>query len=110
MAIIASKVLWWAMVSDASTYRVRITADGAVTPDGANLKDFPYDVITPSGDSLAEIEFDIANVSSVVISEGIYDVFISAVDEAGNESDPLLIADALLDFQPPAAPSNGGWR
>lgn len=108
MAIIASKILWWARVDNASTYRVRIVNANAVADDLSNLVDFPYHVQTQKAD--LEIEVDVRTLSVAPVNEGIYDVFISAVDEAGNESDPLHIADALLDFQPPAAPKSGGFR
>ena len=42
--------------------------------------------------------------------KGVYDVYVTAVDEAGNESDALSIPDTVLDFQPPAAPTSGGFR
>lgn len=108
MAIIASKVLWWSNVQGASTYRVRIVPDGLVAEDYSNIAEFNYDIIPQSNS--AEIEVDLRDLSSVPIKEGTYDLFITAVDEAGNESDPLVIADALLDFQPPAAPVSGGFR
>ncbi len=108
MAIIASKVLWWESVQDASSYTIRIVPDGQVAGDNSNLADFNGDSVpaTPG----AEVEVDIRELSSVPIVEGTYDLFISAVDEAGNESDPLVIGDAVLDFQPPAAPASGGFR
>ena len=108
MAIIASKILWWQSVADATTYRVRIVADGLVAADNSNLATFGYDVVQPT--NTQDVDVDIRTLSSVPIVEGTYDVFISAVDEAGNESDPLVIADAILDFQPPAAPASGGFR
>lgn len=109
MAIIASKVLWWNRVDEASTYRIRIAPDNAVLDDTSNLSDFNYDVVDQP-DTEVEVEVDVRELSVVPIVEGTYDLFITAVDEAGNESDPLLIADALLDFQPPAAPTSGGFR
>lgn len=112
MAIIASKVLWWKAVEGADQYRVRIVQDGEVTEDNSNLGDYGYDVVDASAvnpDS-NEVEIDLGTLKNVVVTEGTYDVFITAADEAGNESDPLVIADAYLDFQPPAAPTNGGFR
>jgi hypothetical protein len=108
MAIIASKILWWEAVADASSYKVRIVPDGQVAADNSNLADFNGDTV-PAGTG-PEVEVDIRSLSSVPIVEGTYDLFISALDEAGNESDPLVIGDAILDFQPPAAPRNGGFR
>ena len=102
MAKIASKVLFWASVSDAAKYNVRIIPDQTV---------FSYDAvptITVDHDgALAEHETDLAGTT---LAEGVYDIYISAEDAAGNESDPLEFQDAVLDFTPPAAPSSGGFR
>ena len=107
MANIASKVLWWEAVQDADSYKVRIVPDGQVASDNSNLYDFAGDNVdaTPG-----EVEVDLRDLSTVPVSEGTYDLFITALDEAGNESDPLVIADAILDFKPPAAPARGGFR
>lgn len=108
MANIASKILWWESVQDAAEYIVRIVPDGQVANDNSNLYGFDGDTVAAS--TGPEVEIDIRELSSVPIIEGTYDLFITAVDEAGNESDPLVIADAILDFQPPAAPARGGFR
>lgn len=113
MAIIASKVLWWNAVEGADQYRVRIVQAGEVREDNSNLGDFGYTAFNGAGAANPdsnEVEIDLANLKNVDVTEGTYDVFITAADEAGNESDPLVIADAYLDFQPPAAPTNGGFR
>jgi len=101
MAKIASKVLFWASVSDASSYNIRIVPDGTA---------FDYalpptlQVVQGTG---AEHEADLAGTS---LEEGVYDVYVTAQDSAGNESDPLEFQDAVLDFTPPSAPSFGGFR
>lgn len=111
MSIIASKILFWAVVSDASTYRIRVTDQNAVANDFSDLGTFPFDEVTAvDPNANTEQEFDIAEMISTVISDGTYDIFISAVDEAGNESDPLFLEDNVLDFQPPLAPTSGGFR
>ena len=101
MAKIASKVLFWASVSDAALYNIRIMPDG--TP-------FDYDIppiLVQTHIGGAEHEADLAGAQ---LAEGIYDVYVTAQDAAGNESDPLDFQDAVLDFTPPAAPAAGGFR
>lgn len=102
MAKIANKVLWWESVNDAFKYNIRIVPD-----------DEPFDyergpALTVQHDPvLAEHEQSLAGTELV---EGIYDIYVTAVDAAGNESDPLPFADAVLDFTPPSAPASGGFR
>ena len=100
MAKIASKVLFWASVSDAASYNVRIIPfDTAFSYDTA-----PSVSVADTG--APEHEADLAGTS---LAEGIYDIYVTAQDSAGNESDPLEF-QADLDFTPPAAPSSGGFR
>ena len=102
MAKIASKVLFWSSVDDAANYNIRIIPDQT---------EFSYDhtpeIIVTHDSSLSEHEADLAGT---VLNEGIYDIYVSAEDTAGNESDPLGFQDAALDFTPPAAPAAGGFR
>lgn len=102
MAKIASKILFWAAVSDAAKYNVRIVPDQTV---------FDYDlvpaVVVDHVDGEAEFE---ADLKGTPLAEGIYDIYVTAQDAAGNESDPLGFQDANLDFTPPGAPSSGGFR
>lgn len=39
--------------------------------------------------------------------DGTYDIYVTALDERGNESSPLEIQDAVFDFAPPEAPTEG---
>lgn len=102
MAKIAEKILWWKSVNDAYEYNIRIVPDN---------EPFNYDrqpAFTVQHDPvLAEHEQDLAGTT---LDEGVYDIYLTAVDPAGNESDPLPFADAVLDFTPPSAPASGGFR
>ena len=101
MAKIASKVLFWASVSDAAQYNVRIIPDQT---------DFSYDHVPDIEVShVGGLEHE-ADLAGTTLTEGIYDIYVTAQDAAGNESDPLEFQDAALDFTPPAAPSAGGFR
>ena len=102
MAKIAKKVLFWASVPDADLYNVRIILDGVPFSYQAQPA-----VVVDNVVGAPEHEVDLAGLS---LAEGVYDIFITAQDAAGNESDPLEFQDANLDFTPPAAPSSGGFR
>jgi len=49
----------------------------------------------------------LVNVPKAAGLDGSYDVDITAVDDAGNESDPLEIDNANFDVTPPGAPTDG---
>ena len=57
--------------------------------------------------------FDLGNNTTVVLNDvvgeidGIYNIGVAAVDDAGNESDFSLLADVPLDFVPPQPPGTG---
>lgn len=106
MAKIAKKVIWWASVPGAVNYVVRIIPDGNHFTYGPPA---PGAQVSVPALEPPEPEQEL-NLSGLTLSEGVYDIYITAQDAAGNESDPLELADAVLDFTPPAAPSAGGFR
>lgn len=103
MAKIASKVIWWKQVNDAVSYNVRIVKDGT----DFSYATKPASVVQQEAGRDGELEVDLAGLE---FAEGTYDIYITAQDKRGNESDPFELADAVLDFVPPAAPSDGGFR
>lgn len=88
---------------DVIANRVRILPDDVEFSYGAAHAQVPAPV--PSGDGRSRI--DLAQLPNAQGLEGVHDVYITAVDGRGNESDPLLIDDALFDFSAPAAPTDG---
>jgi hypothetical protein len=40
------------------------------------------------------------------VPDGVYDVAVTAVENSGNESDPLEVEDVPLDLTPPPAPTD----
>ena len=102
MAKVASKKMWWDTVADAASYPIRFFPQGAT---------FSYDqaaALDPAqvtGQPQQEVD-----LHGVQLAEGVYDVYITAKDAAGNESDPLELAGSVLDFTPPSAPTSGGFR
>ena len=101
MAKIASKVVWWESVADAASYGIRIIPDGET---------FSYDEVAIKVLATSEAVEEELDLAGVQLAEGVYDIYVTAIDSAGNESDPLEFADAVLDFTPPSAPSSGGFR
>ena len=64
--------------------------------------------IPPVGDD-GYTRIDLAALANVASRDfdGTYDVYITAVDDAGNESAPLVIPQAVFDLVPPGAPTDG---
>lgn len=103
MAKIISKVAWWGAVPDADRYYVRL-----FLPNAEFNYEYAPAVEVPHVDGQDEFEVDL---SLLDVTEATYDVVVTAVDAAGNESDPLVLAaGAILDFVAPSAPSTGGLR
>lgn len=102
MAYVAPKIAYWDIVQDAVTYRIRL-----VTPGSAIDYTQAADLEVAADSSKPQQEEDLATIGK---PDGTYDVLITAVDSGGNESDPLDLAGAVLDFTPPAAPASGGFR
>ena len=106
MALLKSKTLRFIPSVDANVveHRIRIIADG--TPFSY---DEGYDSVPVQGTALVngKIELDIGELATKPDAEGTYDVYVTAVENSGNESDPLIIENAAFDFSPPAAPTAG---
>lgn len=83
--------------------RVRIVPDDVEFSYGAAFNEVPAPV--PSADGRSRI--DLAQLPAAQNLEGTFDVYITARDARGNESDPLLIDDALFDFSAPTVPTDG---
>lgn len=108
MPKLATRILFFtpSTSEDTAEHRVRIIRDGeefSYDDDYAAIKG-----VTPA--SNGDIEVELASLSVAPTKGGTYDIYITAADNAGNESDPLLVNDAVLDFDPPLAPVAGGVR
>ena len=105
MAKLAKKVIWWTDVVDAAKYAIRIVTAGTA---------FDYataPIAEPAEGAVGtDQEFDLSTVAAQ-LPKGSYDIYVTALDVAGNESDPFtLAAAAALNFTAPAAPTAGGFR
>lgn len=70
--------------------------------------DTPFDdVPVPAADADGFTRVPLANVPAAAGLEGRYDVHVTAVDGAGNESDFLEIDNQLFDLSPPLPPTDG---
>lgn len=108
MAKIATRILFFApsISPDAIGHFVRVLPQGV---------DFTYSApkaLVPESSPMVDgnVEVDLASLSVAPTEEGVYSIFITAADGAGNESSPFEIEDAVIDFNPPAAPTGGGLR
>ena len=91
--------------ADVVSYNIRIVAANTVfdyTLPASNIK---ADSLPTTAGS-ATVAIDIATLNNKPTQDGTYDVYITAADAIGNESDPLAIKGATFDFTPPTAPTN----
>ena len=102
MAKISERVLTFtpSVDSDIAHYRVRILAEGTVFD-----YDFGFDSVGKGTGTT--IEVDISDLPKAPEDEGTYDIYVTAVDQVGNESDPMVISAIIMDFTAPAAPTLG---
>lgn len=105
MAYLKSKTLRFkpSASPDVAEHRVRILKDGTAFGYNQPFASIPANTPQEGG----KFSVDIAKLTNAPKSEGVYDVFVTAVDKAGNESDPLEISNASFDFNPPEAPTEG---
>ncbi len=109
MPKIGSKVLRFTQstAADLTGNRIRVTPDG--TPFSYDLPAATLLGLVPDEDGFTRV--DLATLPLFEdLEEGTYDVWITALDDnepEPNESDPLEVADAVFDFDPPAAPTDG---
>lgn len=98
---IVQRRIWWSAVptEDLAVYHVYYAAAGT---------EFSYAlpfVSVPKTQAFAFAPQDFP--AGAFPDEADYSIWVSAVDEVGNESDPLALS-GRFDFIPPAAPATGG--
>lgn len=101
MAKIAKKEIYWLPVEGADVMGYRVYAVAQGTPFSYALPfigSVDASVVAPDDFPAGTFDADIT-----------YDIFITAVDDVGNESDPLALS-APFDFVAPNPPTDGGIR
>lgn len=89
--------------NDAAGVRVRLSA-----AESDPSYDTPYDqVAMPAQDPDGFRRIALTDLPKIAGKEGTYDVDVTVVDAAGNESDFLQINSANFDLSPPEAPTEG---
>lgn len=76
-------------------------ADGNVP--GAQV----FDLGKPAPDPDGKTRWDLAKLPNMTTNDGVYNLGVAAVDDAGNESSFLEIPSVPLDFVAPNAPTDG---
>ena len=83
---------------DVVTYKMYIEPDGSeVTYDSPS-----YDIGKNEVDGF--IETDLSNVEGISTLDGVYNIGVTAVDDAGNESSMSKLDSVSLDFLAPDPP------
>lgn len=105
MSFIKSRVLKFvpSISTDVVAHRIRIVLDGTAFAASLPFVDVAYTSVTPR----VQIAIDLATLANAPKANGTYDVYVTAIDAAGNESDPMAIANTVFDFTPPMAPTAG---
>jgi hypothetical protein len=94
----------------AAVKKVTLTVEPSTSPDVVGYK--LYMEVTPNPVTYSSQVFDLGNNTTVDLStllgmtttDGVYNLGITAVDDAGNESSFSLIDNVPLDFLAPDAP------
>jgi hypothetical protein len=92
-----------ATAADVVSNRVRIRPANTAPLYDAPFQDLPKP--TPSADGYTYIP--LITITAAKGLEGKYDVHVTALDKAGNESNFLEIDNQTFDLSPPDAPTDG---
>lgn len=85
---------------DVVAYRLRLSESGTEV----GMVEYPKDTLQPDPNDPARVRIDLQADPAWSLLDGTYDVDLRAVDDAGNESAPLL--DSItVDFVRPQPPS-----
>lgn len=72
-----------------------------IAPAGADLS-----YASPSFDLGTQNEIDLATIAGMTTTDGVYDIGVTAIDDAGNESSMSKLSAVPLDFSAPDAPGD----
>lgn len=106
MPLIQKKRIWWDPVPGATAYVVYVSTEGKlINPARLSWRDTPGMIskLVVDGTELVLRE----DWPEFPITPGTYHIAVTARDDAGNESDPLLLIGSF-SFIAPATPSKGG--
>lgn len=95
---------------DVVGYRIRVMprdADIQTMVDDGSFYEYPYSDIGGAVDDDGLVRADLSDLQVMPTTSGVVDLATTAVDRFGNESPPMIIDDAELDFEPPLAPGAG---
>ena len=101
MAIIKSKRIWWTPItgSDVVSYKIYVAKAGVEF--GPTL----VNVSVPA--TVSEVMAPTAFPADTFVEDTDYTVWVVAVDDSGNESDPFVLT-GHLDFIPPPKVADAG--
>ena len=91
--------------ADIVSYRLRVAPDGGVG-SASNYNLAFIDLGKPALDPQGFIVVNLASIPSLANLDGTFDLAVTAVDDAGNESDFLPLEGAVIDFVAPNSPTD----
>lgn len=105
MAKIKELTLRFKQSTAADVVKNRVYVHGPNQPFDPNAPFSEVSKPTPDADGFTRIP--LSNLPVLNGLEGQYDLDVTALDAAGNESDPLEIDNQTFDLSPPDAPTDG---
>ncbi len=103
MAKIKELVLRFKNPTDAVRNNIRIRPANSMAVYDDPVDQFDAPVVDADGFS----RIPLANIPQAAGLEGQYDIHVTALDAAGNESDFLEVDNQTFDLSPPDAPTEG---
>lgn len=103
MARIRELVLRFRNPADATRNAIRVRPANSPAAYDTPVDTLPAPI--PDADGYSRIP--LANIPQARGLEGTYDIHVTALDAAGNESDFLEIDNQTFDISPPDAPTDG---
>ena len=101
--IVSPKIRFKHSGNDVAMIRVRLGTANSDPDYDTPYDEVPLPVLDPDGFR----RIAVSALPKFANKEGVFDVDVTAVDVAGNESDFLQINSANFDLSPPAAPTDG---
>jgi len=104
--LILKRHIWWEPVLEASSYVVYVSPDRTIFGPENFMREATHGVIFKVVIEKTELILP-DEWPEFPMEHGIYYIGITARDELGNESDPLIL-EGFFKFIPPTRPFNGG--
>lgn len=104
MALVKSRVLRFPPSPSTDVVKYKLYIEPTAQPSKLSYQSGGMDLGLPQADTDGRLMVDLGGVDVLRTFDGIYDIGVTAVDDAGNESEMSIINGVSLDFFAPDAP------